>query len=79
MEKTTPSLLYCQADIRQRERRLSKGTQEDKTISTVRLGLDKIETKRHGTVRSFTYTTILRLCGTKVISIKRKTDTALRV
>ena len=61
------------------KREMAKEHTRNGTILTVRLGLDKIETKRHGTVRSFTYTTILRLCGTKVISIKRKTDTALRV
>ena len=49
------------------------------TILTVRLGLDKIETKRYSTGRSFTYTTILRLCGTKVVTIRGKTSAALRV
>ena len=58
---------------------MAKGYTRDRTVPTVRLGLDKIETKRYGTGRSFTYTTILRLCGIKVVPIKRKTSTALRV
>ena len=59
--------------------RLPKGTQRDGTVLTVRLGLDKIETKRHGIGRSSTYTTILRLCRTKVVSIRGKTSAAFRV
>ena len=56
-----------------------RGIQGDGTILTVRLGLDKIKSKRHGISRSFTYTTMLRLCGTKEVSIRRKTSAALRV
>ena len=51
----------------------------DGTILTVRLGLDEIKTKGHGTDRSLTYTTMLRLYRTKVVSIREKTSTALRV
>ena len=52
---------------------------KDETVPTVRLGLDKIKTKRYGTDRSSTYTTRLRLCETKVVTIRRKTSAALRV
>ena len=58
---------------------MAKGHIKDGTIPTVRLGLDKIETKRYGTGRSSTYTTRLRLCETKVVTIRRKTSIALRV
>ena len=58
---------------------MAKGYTRDGTILTVRLGLDKIETKRYGTGRSSTYTTMLRLCETKVVTIREKTSTALRV
>ena len=56
-----------------------KGTQGDKTILTVRLGLDEIKTKGYSTDRSSTYTTRLRLCRTKVVTIRGKTSAALRV
>ena len=56
-----------------------KDTQGNETIPTVRLGLDKIKTKRHSTDRSSTYTTMPRLCGTKVVSIRGKTSIAFRV
>ena len=49
-----------------------KGHIRDGTIPTVRLGLDKIKSKGHGTDRSYTYTTMLRLCETKVVSIRGK-------
>ena len=52
---------------------------KDETVPTVRLGLDKIKTKRYGTDRSSTYTTRLRLCRTKIVTIRGKTSTALRV
>ena len=58
---------------------MAKGHTKDETVLTVRLGLDKIKTKRYGTDRSSTYTTRLRLCETKVVAIRRKTSTALRV
>ena len=58
---------------------MAKGHTRDGTILTVRLGLDKIETKEYGTGRSSTYTTRLRLCGTKVVAIRGKTSAALRV
>ena len=58
---------------------IAKGHAKDGTISTVRLGLDKIETKGYGTGRSSTYTTRLRLCETKVVTIRGKTSAALRV
>ena len=58
---------------------MPKDTQGDETILTVRLGLDKIETKGHGIGRSSTYTTILRLCRTEVVSINGKISIALRV
>ena len=77
--RTTPSLLYCQANNREKRERLPKGTQGDGTIPTVRLGLDKIETKKHGIDRFSTYTTISRLYRTKIVSIKEKTSIALRV
>ena len=51
----------------------------DKTVSAVRLELDKIETKRHGIYRSSTYTTLLRLCRTKEVFIRERTYAALRV
>ena len=71
--------LYYQADNRWGRKRLPKDTQGDRTILTVRLGLDKIKTKGHGTDRSSTYTTMLRLYRTKVVSIREKTGTVLRV
>ena len=58
---------------------MAKGHIKDGTILTVRLGLDEIKTKGYSTGRSSTYTTMLRLYGTKVVSIRRKTSTALRV
>ena len=58
---------------------MAKEHTRDKTVLTVRLGLDKIKTKGHGTGRSSTYTTMLRLYGTKVVSIREKTSAALRV
>ena len=58
---------------------MAKEHTRDKTILTVRLGLDKIKTKRHGTGRSSTYTTMLRLYRAKVVSIRGKTSVALRV
>ena len=58
---------------------MAKGHTEDGTIPTVRLGLDKIKTKRYSIGRSSTYTTMLRLCETKVVSIREKISTALRV
>ena len=58
---------------------MAKEHTRDKTVPTVRLGLDKIKTKRHSIGRSSTYTTMLRLCGTKVVSIREKTSAALRV
>ena len=51
----------------------------DGTIPTVRLGLDEIETKGYSTDRSSTYTTRLRLCRTKVVTIRGKTSVALRI
>ena len=61
------------------EKEIAKGYTRDGTILTVRLGLDKIETKEHDISRSSTYTTILRLCRIMVVSIKGKTSIALRV
>ena len=58
---------------------MAKGHTRDGTILTVRLGSDKIKTKRYGTDRSSTYTTRLRLCGTKVVTIRGKISVALRV
>ena len=58
---------------------MSKGTQGDGTILTVRLELDKIKTKEHNIDRSSIYTTILRLCRIKVVFIRGKTSAALRV
>ena len=58
---------------------MSKSTQENRTVSTVRLGLDKIKTKEYGTGRFSTYTTRLRLYETKVVTIREKTSIALRV
>ena len=58
---------------------MPKDLQEDETIPTVRLELDKIETKRHGIYRSSTYTTLLRLCRTKEVFIRERTYAALRV
>ena len=58
---------------------MAKGCTGDGTIPTVRLGLDKIKIKRYSTDRSSTYTTRLRLCRTKVVTIRGKTSTALRV
>ena len=57
----------------------AKGHTRDRSAPTVRLGLDEIKTKGHSTDRSFTYTTMLRLCGTKVVSTREETGTALRV
>ena len=61
------------------EKEIAKGYTRNKTILTVRLGLDEIKTKRYSTGRSSTYTTRLRLCETKVVTIRRKTSAALRV
>ena len=61
------------------EREMTKGHAKDGTVSTVRLGLDEIKTKRYGTDRSSTYTTRLRLCRTKIVTIKGKISAALRV
>ena len=58
---------------------MAKGYTRDGTILTVRLELDEIETKRYSTDRSSTYTTRLRLYRTKVVTIRGKTSTALRV
>ena len=58
---------------------MAKGHTKDETVLTVRLGLDKIKTKRYSTGRSSTYTTRPRLYGTKVVAIREKTSTALRV
>ena len=58
---------------------MPKDLQENETIPTVRLELDEIETKGYGTGRSSTYTTMPRLCGTKVVTIRGKTSAALRV
>ena len=58
---------------------MAKGHIRDETIPTVRLGLDNIKTKRYGIGRSSTYTTMLRLCRMKIITIRGKTSTALRV
>ena len=58
---------------------MAKGHTKNGTIPTVRLELDKIRTKGYGTGRSSTYTTRLRLCGTKVVTIREKTSAALRV
>ena len=58
---------------------MAKGHIKDGTIPTVRLGLDKIETKRYGIGRSSTYTTILRLYKIKIVFIRGKISTALRV
>ena len=57
----------------------AKGHTRDRSVPTVRLGLDEIKTKGHGTGRSFTYTTMPRLCKKKVVSIRKKTSAALRV
>ena len=40
---------------------IAKEHTRDRTILTVRLELDKIETKKYDTDRSSTYTTMLRL------------------
>ena len=58
---------------------MAKGHTKDGTIPTVRLGLDKIETKGYGIGRSSTYTTRLRLYRTKVVTIRGKTSVALRI
>ena len=58
---------------------MAKGYTGDETIPTVRLGLDKIKTKGYDTDRSSTYTTRPRLCRTKVVTIRGKTSTALRI
>ena len=58
---------------------MAKGHTKDETVLTVRLGLDEIETKRYSTDRSSTYTTRLRLCETKVVTIRGKISAALRV
>ena len=57
----------------------AKGHTRDETVLTVRLGLDKIETKRYGISNSSTYTTMLRLCRTKVVSIREKISTAFKI
>ena len=77
--KTASSLLYCQANKRWEEKRLLKSIQENRTVPTVRLGLDKIKTKRYGTDRSSTYTIISRLYRIKKVPIREKTCIALRV
>ena len=61
------------------EREMAKGHAKDGTVPTVRLGLDEIKTKGYGIGRSFTYTTRPRLCGIKIVTIRGKTSTALRV
>ena len=61
------------------KREMAKEHTRNGTILTVRLGLDKIETKRYGAGRSSTYTTRLRLYRTKVVTIRGKTSVALRV
>ena len=58
---------------------MAKEHTKDETIPTVRLGLDKIETKRYDTDRSSTYTTRLRLYRTKIVAIRGKTSAALRI
>ena len=58
---------------------MAKGYTRDGTVPTVRLGLDKIKTERYSTDRSSTYTTMLRLCRTKIVTIRGKTSIALRV
>ena len=58
---------------------MAKGHIKDGIVLTVRLGLDEIKTKGYSTGRSSTYTTRLRLCRTKVVTIRGKTSTALRV
>ena len=58
---------------------MAKEHTKDGTILTIRLGLDEIETKGYSTGRSSTYTTILRLCRIKIVSIRGKTSIALRV
>ena len=61
------------------EGEIAKGHIGDGTILTVRLGLDKIKTKKYDTGRSSTYTTMPRLYRTKVVSIRGKASIALRV
>ena len=58
---------------------MAKGHTKDGTVLTVRLGLDKIKTKRYSIDRSSTYTTRSRLCRTKVVTIREETGAALRV
>ena len=58
---------------------MAKEHTRDRTIPTVRLGLDEIKTKKYGTGRFSTYTTRLRLYETKVVTIREKTSIALRV
>ena len=58
---------------------MPKDLQEDETIPTVRLELDKIKTKRHSIYRPSTYTTMLRLYRIKKVSIRRRFCVALRV
>ena len=58
---------------------MPKDLQEDETIPTVRLELDKIKTKRHSIYRPSTYTTLLRLYKTKKVFIRRKAYIVLRV
>ena len=58
---------------------MAKGHTKDGTILTVRLELDEIKTKGYGIDRSSTYTTRLRLYRTKIVAIRGKTSTALRV
>ena len=61
------------------EREMAKGHAKDRTVPTVRLGLDEIKTKGYGIGRSSTYTTRPRLCGIKIVTIRGKTSAALRV
>ena len=56
-----------------------KSIQENKTVLTIRLELDKIKTKRYNINRSSTYITILRLCRIKKVLIRRKISIVLRV
>ena len=58
---------------------MPKGIQEGETVPTVRLGLDKIKTKKHDIYRPATYTTLLRLYRTKKVPIRRRFCAALRV
>ena len=58
---------------------MAKGYIKDGTVLTVRLGLDEIKTKGYSIGRSSTYTTRLRLCRTKIVTIRGKTSAALRI